>query len=153
MRAAALLLVVWGPVAQGQAPPGPRALVRLDGIAAARPMVQLGTGFHVVTGTYTRLELVAAGGISRDDGGTCAVWRADAVTRFLLDPFGESRVGLYGLAGGSGMYDGTKWRPRLVLGLGLEGRRAGRAMWSGELALGGGVRAGAVLRRTRANRR
>lgn len=116
-------------------------------------MAQLGVGAGVVTGTYTRLEFTVAGGVARDHDVTRASARADIVTRFLLDPFGESRAGLYGLAGGSAGYDGQRWLPRLMVGLGLEGRRAGRAMWSGEVALGAGVRVGAVLRRTRANRR
>jgi hypothetical protein len=66
----------------------------------------------------------------------------------VVDPFNESGRGVYA-GGGLGLRyhaDNDEWRPLLVVALGIEGPvRHGRA-WAAELGLGGGVRAGIVLR-------
>jgi hypothetical protein len=105
---------------------------------------------NVPIGLYVRLESTLAGGLATRDGITRGAARGDAVARFVLDPLRETRRGLYGIGGVSLMYDGfERWRPRLVAGIGLEGReRHGRVM-ALELALGGGARLGFVVRRAR----
>ena len=141
-------------VAAAQTAGGARAELRLETIAARRTTVQAGAGFNAMAGPYVRWGLVVAGGATRTHDLLAATWRADAVVRFVLDPFRESRRGLYGLAGVSAMDDGSgTWEPRVLVGVGIEGRAHGRAIPSLELALGGGVRVAAVVRRTRHNRR
>jgi hypothetical protein len=85
------------------------------------------------------------------------VWRpagrVEATGRFVIDPFAESPRALYALGGIAAMYDGDGWAPRLLVGLGIEGRPRGNVRWSTEAVLGGGVRVGFVARRTRPNRR
>jgi hypothetical protein len=147
---AALFLV---PSLEAQAPNRPRPLVRLDAIAAPNSSLQLGLGAHLPTSTYLRTEVTGALGAARVDGATRLAGRADAMMRFVIDPFGESARAVHALGGISAMYDGEEWRPRVVVGLGLEGRARGRVRWSTEIAVGGGVRLGIVARRTRPNRR
>jgi len=58
------------------------------------------------------------------------------------------------VAGVSGMYlEGDGWSPRVLLGIGLEGRARGGTISSIEVALGGGTRVSFVMRRARADRR
>ena len=104
----------------------------------------------MAVGTYTRLGINAAVGMGRAESWTLTAARVDGIGRFLLDPFRQSRTGLYGLAGVSAMYlEHDGWTPRVVLGLGLEGRAHGRRITSVEVALGGGVRLAIVVRRAR----
>lgn len=104
----------------------------------------------MAAGVYTRLGVNAAAGIARADARSQLAARVDGIGRFLLDPFRQSRTGLYGLAGVSAMYlEDDGWTPRVVLGLGLEGRARGRRITSIEVALGGGVRVAIVMRRVR----
>lgn len=143
--------------AQGRSLPdswrGPRAEWRLDVVAGTRTTGQIGAGFNVPAGAYTRLGIDLAVGATRHEGATVATGRLDGVARFLLDPFRESPVGVYGIAGASLIHDGDRWEPRLLVGVGLEGRPRGRLIPAGEVALGGGVRVGLVLRRSRRDRR
>jgi hypothetical protein len=73
--------------------------------------------------------------------------RVDLLGRFVVDPFNEIGRGVYGSGGLSLRYDDSgEWRPLLIVALGIEGPvRHGRA-WAAELGLGGGVRAGIVVR-------
>lgn len=140
--------------AAAQAPRGAQVEGRLDAIAARTPTLQAGVGGNVPAGLYVRLAATAAAGLAVRDGATRGAARADLAARFHLDPFRESRFGLYGLAGLSAMGDGFEgWRPRVLVGLGLESRPRGGRVLAGELALGGGVRAAVVLRRARARGR
>jgi hypothetical protein len=133
---------------------GPQPELRIDAIASRAPTLQLGVGANVPAGLYVRIGLTGAVGAARSGGEARSAARVDLTTRFLLDPLREARVGLYALGGMSAMYDGyERWRPRLVVGLGVEGRPSHRSVAAFELALGGGVRAGLVLRRPRSGRR
>jgi hypothetical protein len=113
-----------------------------------------GAGATLPAGVYTRLGLNGAIGVAKTDSATRTAARIDGTVRFLLDPFRQSNFGLYGLAGVSGMFRETDgWTPRVLLGLGLEGKvRRGMAS-SVEVALGGGARVSLVLRRARPDRR
>ena len=115
--------------------------------------MQLGAGLIVPAGTYLRTEWVAAAGAARVDDETRMAGRVDGLVRFVIDPFGESRRAVHALGGVSAMYDGVEWQPRLVAGLGFEGRPRGAVRWAAEVAVGGGVRIGVVARRVRPNRR
>jgi hypothetical protein len=144
-------LCVTGPL---QAQSTVRPEVRLDAIAATNTSLQLGAAVMMPAGLYVRWGLVAGAGPVRRTGVTRMAAHVDVMTRFLMDPMRESPFGLYGLAGVSGVYDGRgSVEPRVVAGLGLEGRRRGGMAPAVEVALGGGLRMGIVLRAARPNRR
>lgn len=132
----------------------PQPEVRAEVIASNPWHVLGGAGVSFPAGVYARLGLNGAAGIARADSSTLTAARIDGTLRFLLDPFRQSRVGLYGLAGVSGMYlERDGWTPRVVLGFGLEGRARGKSIGSIEFALGGGARVSLVIRRARVDRR
>ncbi|HEY7878050.1 MAG TPA: hypothetical protein VIC55_07485 [Gemmatimonadaceae bacterium] len=94
------------------------------------------------------MEVDAAGGAARDGGITTGSGRADAIVRFLLDPFGESRWGLSTGGGVSVRYDPRRgWREYLVVVADLEGPASKAMVPAVQVGLGGGVRVGLVLRR------
>jgi hypothetical protein len=130
-----------------------RKELRLDVLAARDPSVQLGGGVAVPTGTYTRLAIVGAIG-TKMVAPRRALGRVDFLARFGLDPFGESRYGLYGF-GGVGGWTARDAKPDygLVVGAGLEGSLARRATLAAEVGLGGGVRIGIVVRSAMRGRR
>ncbi len=132
------------------APSGPQWELRLEGIAARTSALQGGVAANIPAGRYVRLGGLVAAGSAWRAGAPRASARAEGLAHFLLDPFRESRLGLYGIGGVSVMYDGFEHtRPNIVVGLGVEGTpRNGRVM-AAELALGGGVRAAVVVRRAR----
>lgn len=137
-------------LAQAQRPAGVQPEFRLEFIARDEGTMLAGLGANVPAGLYTRLGIDGAAGWARVNGSTGTAARIDASARFLLDPFRQFRFGLYGLGGVSAMYvEGDDWTPRVLLGLGLEGRLRGRTMASLEVALGGGTRVAVVLRRAR----
>ncbi|MEW5914895.1 MAG: hypothetical protein AB1762_00750 [Gemmatimonadota bacterium] len=121
--------------------------MRVDAILARATMLQAGIGLAVRTGYNVRAHAVVAGGIAVRDGLTKESARGDATLRLLLDPFGESRIGL-SIGGGLGLlHDGFEHtRPIGLLVLGLEGAPRSRPVWAMELGLGGGARVGLVLR-------
>lgn len=127
-----------------------RPELRVDALASRAPSLQLGLGAAFPVGTYVRLAAIAGGGVARRHGTSGGAARADVVVRFLLDPYGEARLGFYGLGGLSVRYDEfDQWRPDAMIGFGLEGRFRTPLTPAFELSLGGGVRAGVVLRWTR----
>ncbi len=123
---------------------------RVDAIFARSGAVEVAYGFSVPAGIYVRTGLVAGIGAGRHgvDG------RTDAIARFSMDPFRQSRWAPYAGAGLSGRYrserDGGS-RAYLLVFLGLEGPLAlgVRDGWvpAFELGLGGGARVGVILRR------
>lgn len=124
---------------------------RIDALLTPLPGAHAGGGLNVRAGQYARIGVTAAFGAVRDRGETLASGRADATVRFLLDPFAEARRGWYGGAGLTVRGDGDRaWHGDLVLVVGVEGTRASRSVRAVELALGGGVRLGVVLRTRRA---
>jgi hypothetical protein len=152
---AAALLTGGARFAEGQAPAPPPVApeIRADAIMGHQPAVQLGAGAQLALGYYVRLGFDGAVGVRLDDarGGSASRvdGRVDLLTRFLLDPFRQSAYGL-SVGGGIGMRaePGDRVRPLLLVAVDVEGRRS-RGGWSPALqvGLGGGVRAGVVLRR------
>jgi len=133
---------------------GPQLEVRAEVIAGEPWYALAGAGASVTAGVYTRLGINGAAGVARTDSLTLGAARVDGTLRFLLDPLRQSAVGVYGVAGVSGMYlEGDGWSPRVLLGIGLEGRARGGTISSIEVALGGGTRVSFVMRRARADRR
>jgi len=116
------------------------------------PDAGLGAGFglNVRAGWYARVGVAATLSAVRDGAGWGTAERIEATSRFLFDPFAERPHGVYAGAGVAARRgpDGTT-RGDLLLLIGVEGRPAGRTVPAVELALGGGLRLGVVLRARR----
>jgi hypothetical protein len=123
---------------------------RVDAIFARSGAVEAAYGFTVPAGIYVRTGLVAGIGAGRHG----VEGRTDAIARFSMDPFRQSRWAPYAGAGLSGRYrserDGGA-RAYLLVFLGVEGPLALGALegWvpAFEVGLGGGARIGVILRR------
>ncbi|HUX33230.1 MAG TPA: hypothetical protein VMV51_05100 [Gemmatimonadaceae bacterium] len=128
----------------------PSPEVRADVLGAAPYALQLGAGVNLGAGYYQRVELDGAVGARRRGGALVGSGRADALMRLLLDPFGQRRWAL-SLAGGVSLrYEaGDKVRPYLAGALDLEGPVTHGIRTAYQVGVGGGVRVGIVLRRTR----
>ncbi|MDQ6634806.1 MAG: hypothetical protein M3Z10_08630 [Gemmatimonadota bacterium] len=132
--------------------PGVMPELRADVLFGRQSAAQIGAGVQIPFGYYVRLGLDGAVGVRLGEGGgsrSRADARADLLTRFLLDPFRQSRYGL-SLGGGIGVRaePGDHVRPVLLAAVDVEGAR-----WSSgwvpalQVGLGGGARAGIMLRR------
>lgn len=136
--------------AQESASLAPQWEGRLDASATPDLGAHAGAGVNVRAGWYARLGVSALVGATHDAAGTHASRRLDATARFLLDPFAERRRGLYGGAGLTVRQQGGEaWKGDLLLVVGIEGSTRARLVPAVELALGGGVRLGVVLRSRR----
>jgi hypothetical protein len=113
-----------------------------------------GVGANVPLGTYVRLEIDGAGGITRRDSVDNNSARVDALARFLLDPFNDSPWGLSIGGGMSALFEaGARTREYLVVVADLEAPRIGAVTPALQLGLGGGVRVGIVVRAVRSGKR
>ena len=124
---------------------------RLDAVVTPGGGVLAGVGVNRRFGWYARGGATLSVGAVRAGDGWAAMQRLEVVSRFLFDPFGEHRRGVYGGAGVAVRHlAGDVTRPELVLVAGVEGPRVGSApMPSVEVSLGGGLRVGMVWRRPR----
>ena len=123
---------------------------RADAIAAAETSIQMGGGANIPVGYYVRFGLDIGAGPQFARGRTELVTRTDVTVRFLLDPFLESRRGLYGGGGVTARWtDIQGWREYLVVLAGLEGPAHNGWRSAVEAGFGGGLRVGVVLRRAR----
>ena len=134
------------PAQAGRFSPYPE--LRADVIAAPHAELTGGAGLELPFGAYVRLGLDASAGAFRHDDETVLGARGDVIGRFLLDPFREVPVGL---SLGAGLtlpveQHSRAARPLLVAVIDVEGRRRGAWSPALQLGLGGGVRAGFVLR-------
>ena len=146
-------LAVFGALhaANAQLPQQPlQAEGRLDGLFARTTGIEAGVGLSVPVGLYVRTGLVGALGA----GSHGVEGRTDFITRFSLDPFRQSRWAPYAGGGISGRFrseeDGGS-HAYLLIYLGLEGAlpigRTSGWVPAFEVGLGGGARAGVILRR------
>ncbi len=137
---------------EGGVRPLPQGEVRQDVTFAREPGMHVGIGLNLRAGYYVRVGAgLAAGAVQRADAVWVGAQRLDLTARFLLDPFGERPRAWYGGAGVSVAHiPGRNATAALQLLLGLEGRRRRTITPAVELGVGGGVRLGVVLRRTRA---
>lgn len=151
--ASSLLLLAAGTTLAAQAPVRamPQLEGRLDAVVTPGGGLLAGVGVNRRFGWYARGGATLAAGVVRSGDGWAAMQRLEVVSRFLFDPFGEHRRGVYGGAGVAVRHlAGDVTRPELVLVVGVEGPRVGRApIPSIELSLGGGARLGMVWRRQR----
>jgi hypothetical protein len=122
--------------------------VHFDAVAARRGAVEAAAGVIVPAGVYSRTAFLLAAGAESRGSGWPFVGRAEIVSRFLLDPFRESPLGL-SVGGGLGvtnLSDPERWQPYLALVLDLEMRQRAGITPALQLGLGGGTRLGLVLR-------
>ncbi|MDQ8145077.1 MAG: hypothetical protein P3A32_02800 [Gemmatimonadota bacterium] len=152
LRRVGLALMLATPLA-AQAPVRalPQRETRLDAVVTPGGGVLAGVGVNRRFGWYARGGATLSVGAVRAGDGWAAMQRVEVVSRFLFDPFGEHRRGVYGGAGVAVRHlAGDVTRPELVLVAGVEGPRVGsEPIPSVEVSLGGGLRIGMVLRRQR----
>jgi len=116
--------------------------------------LQAGLGVNLPLGSYARLELDGAGGVTRRAATDHHSGRGDAIVRFLLDPFAESAWGLSIGGGMSALFaEGARTREYLVVVADLEAPRVGGVVPALQVGLGGGLRVGLVARGYRPGRR
>jgi hypothetical protein len=128
---------------------------RWDMILGNGTAVQGGGGVVIPAGIYVRTSV---------DGGAGVTWRGctprgsgrvDVISRFLLDPFRETRFGL-SLGGGVSVPYASGGRdahvnPYLTAVIDIEGRLHNGFTPAVQVGLGGGTRIGIVLRRSPQN--
>lgn len=124
-----------------------RPELRADAIVTKSVAIYAGAGLLFPLGTYVRWGGVTGAGVV--DG--TAMYRLDLVTLFHSDPFRESKWGPYGGGGisfrsNTGDEDSNAF---LMAFLGVEGPPKKGFAPAFELGLGGGARAGIILRRAR----
>lgn len=156
------LLLALAPVCAGAqqavrssgAPPIELRVDAIDPRSTDSGTIQGGLGVNLPLGNYARLELVGGAGVTRRDSLRSSSGRVDALGRFLLDPFGESPWGL-SIGGGMSVLltSGERTNEYLVVVLDLEGPPIGPTVPALQLGLGGGFRAGLVIRGYRSGRR
>ena len=140
-------LAIGGPV-HAQPTPQRGGELHVDAIAGRRGAIEAAAGVILPVGIYSRTAFVVAVGAASRESGSLIVGRGEFVSRFLLDPFRESPLGL-SVGGGLGvtnLSDPNRWRPYLALLLDLEMRRRAGITPAIQLGLGGGTRLGLVLR-------
>ena len=116
--------------------------------------LQAGVGVNIPLGSYARLELDGAGGVTRRADVDHQSGRGDAIVRFLLDPFAESAWGLSIGGGMSALFaHGARTRGYLVVVADVEAPRVGAIVPAVQVGLGGGLRVGLVARAYRPGRR
>ena len=141
---------VTGPTVRDGTVPRLDGEVRLDAVIARVAAIQLGAGVTAVAGTYVRMGIDGALGLSRHGLGG----RVDGFARFHFDPFRQSRWAPYGGGGLSGRFDkGERTRAYILVFLGVDGPVSGAVCPSIEVGLGGGGRVGVILRQARKGRR
>jgi hypothetical protein len=146
---AATTVVLFGRALAAQ-PAATAPELRLDVIAGRSTASQLAAGVSLGTAGYTRVALVAGGGMAWKDDEVRRSVRFDGTLRFHLDPSRANPYGFYLLGGLGALYDGfERWRGLLVVGLGLEFPSRAKGVWAAEVGLGGGLRIGLALRRSR----
>ena len=157
----ALLVAYAPPLPAQQGPPTPPLTneVRVDARFSRFSTVEMGGSLIVPSGSYVRSSLTALGGYVWRQQRWMRESRYEATARFLLDPFRQSRLGV-SAGGGIGFTNSggilsepnvlgdrtIKWRPYLAAILDLELRKTAGWTPAVQVGLGGGVRAGILLR-------
>ena len=131
--------------------------LRVDAIDVRSPhsgTLQAGVGANLPLGSYVRLEIDGAGGVTRRDSIDYDSGRVDVLARFLLDPFAETPWGLSIGGGISAIFrDGARTHEYLVVIIDAEAPRIRSVVPTVQLGLGGGVRVGVIARAARARQR
>lgn len=135
-------------------PGGFRLESRFEVVAARHTTYGIGPGVAYPLSSYARAAVWVTGGrpigeFGTENDVTNLVGRAEAVVRFLLDPFKERERGFYAGAG-----VGVRWVSHvsgteyLMLLVGLEGEVA-KVLTAVELGVGDGARLAVVVRQPR----
>ena len=151
----ALALMASPTLAQRPVTPAPRLALMLGSDLSPRPAPYGGVALDFRAGWYARIGIAAEAGLVPEGQGWMGSRRLSASARFLLDPFGQRRFGLYGGAGVA-LHDvvGARAQGRLFMLVGIEGDPFAHAMVPAfELSVGGGARAALVLRPRRRDSR
>src|SRR3954468_10284934 len=115
----------------------------IDPRSSKNGTLQVGLGVNLPLGSYVRLELDGAGGVTRRAAMDHHSGRGDALVRFLLDPFAESSWGLSIGGGMSALFaEGARTREYLVVVAGGGAARAGDGRvcgGAGDARRGGGM--------------
>lgn len=144
-RRAALLLLALPAVAGAQRL---QPELRVDAIGPRPYALHAGAGLVVPLGTYVRVSAGAAWGRRPAGGNGRAEWRGDLLARATLDPFRRQR---WALSVGGGIT--VRHRAWLAAVIDLEGPVMGPVVPAAQIGVGGGLRAGMVLRRAMEGRR
>ena len=113
-----------------------------------------GIGSNLPLGYYVRLAIIGAAGVTQQDTSDRNSGRVDVLARFLFDPFRETPWGLSIGGGMSALFaESARAREYLVVFIDAEAPRIGAVVPSLQVGLGGGVRAGIILRRYQVGRR
>src|SRR4051812_45896086 len=119
----------------------------IDPRSSKNGTLQVGLGVNLPLGSYVRLELDGAGGVTRRAAMDHHSGRGDALVRFLLDPFAESSWGLSIGGGMSALFaEGARTREYLVVVADVEAPRVGGIVPGVQVCLGGGGGGGLVAR-------
>ena len=156
----ALLGVALAPAARAQQaarrvlPPLELRADAIDARSTRSGTLHAGAGVNIPLGSYMRLELDGAGGVTRREDADHHSGRGDALARFLLDPFAESPWGL-SIGGGMSVLfaDAARTHAYLVVIADLEAPRVAGVVPALQVGLGGGLRVGLVARAYRPGRR
>jgi hypothetical protein len=132
---------------RAQASPSAILEGRVTFVGADAQALVLGGGVSMGRAGYTRLIVLAGGGRAWRNSATRGAAYADGAIRFFLDPYRNTRWGVYGVGGLSALYDGfSEWRGLITVGVGVELPSRTRSAWALEAGLGGGVRLSLALR-------
>lgn len=146
MRRVVLALAVALPAAAGAQRVQPEA--RVDVIGPSPYAVHAGAGLVVPMGLYARVSADGAYGVRRVNGVSRDEWRGDLIARVTLDPFRQQR---WGLSFGGGV--SVRRHAYVAAVVDLEGPPLRGFLPAVQAGVGGGVRAGVVLRRAMQGRR
>lgn len=151
VRVAIVALAVAGVAAPAARAQGVVPEARIDAFVAHRSAVQAAVGADIAFSPELHLELAAGAGPAFGGGtGVRVSTRGDAVVHFLLDPRHLMRWSPYAGGGIGARYDGpSTWRGVAIVVIGVNAPKWKHAIPFIEAGLGGGVRIGAGLRRTR----
>jgi len=121
---------------------------RVDLIGPAPYALHAGVGVVEALGTYVRVSAGVGWGLRPPHAWGEGEWRGDLLARLTLDPFRQQRWG-FSVGGGVTVRD----RAYLAALLDLEGPATRGIVPAVQLGVGGGLRAGLVIRRAMTGRR
>lgn len=121
---------------------------RVDMIGPRPYALHGGIGVGTRLGTYVRVSAGGAYGMRPVGSGARSEWRGDLLARATLDPFRQQR---WGLSVGGGIT--VRRRAYLAAIVDVEGPARGGVLPALQVGVGGGLRAGVVLRRAIRGRR